>query len=77
MSVQVGNLIRSLDGERTRSEIPKRLGLKVRKHLRTQYVQPALADGLMEMTIPDKPSSSEQKCRLTGKGRELQSCRIV
>jgi hypothetical protein len=29
-----------------------------------------LADGLIEMTIPHKPSSRLQKCRLTDKGRQ-------
>ena len=69
---QVRNLIRSLDGERARSEILQSLGLKDRTNLAKEYVQPALAEGLIEMTIPDKPRSSKQKYRLTDKGRELQ-----
>jgi ATP-dependent DNA helicase RecG len=32
-------------------------------------MHPALEDGLIEMTIPEKPSSSKQKYRLTEKGR--------
>ena len=71
-TLQVKNLIRSLDGERTRSEILQSLGLKDRTNLAKEYVQPALAEGLIEMTIPDKPRSSKQKYRLTDKGRELQ-----
>jgi len=35
------------------------------------YLDPALADGLIEMTIPDKPTSRLQKYRLTEKGRKL------
>ena len=69
---QVRNLIRCLDGERTRAEILRRLGLRDRKHLGQQYLQPALAEGLVEMTLPDRPRSSKQKYRLTGKGRELR-----
>ena len=69
---QVSDLIRSLDGEQTQQEILIGLGLKDRKHLRTQYVQPALAEGLIEMTIPNKPRSSKQKYRLTERGRALQ-----
>ena len=32
-------------------------------------VKPALADSLIEMTIPDKPNSRLQKYRLTDKGQ--------
>ena len=48
------------------------LGLKHRKTFRTNYLQPLLDAGWLEMTIPDKPRSSRQKYRLTDKGRELQ-----
>ena len=69
---QVGNLIRCLDGERTRAEILQSLGLKDRMHLAQEYVQPALVKGLIEMTVPDSPRSSKQKYRLTDKGRQLR-----
>ena len=35
------------------------------------YIRPALEAGLIEMTIPDKPNSSNQRYRLTPKGREF------
>ena len=41
-----------------------------RKSFRERYLKPALADGLIEMTIPDKPNSRLQKFRLTDKGRQ-------
>ena len=72
VTLQVRNLIRCLDGERTRAEILQSLGLKDRTNLAKEYVQPALAGGLIEMTIPDRPRSSKQKYRLTDSGRELQ-----
>ena len=72
VTLQVRNLIRCLDGERTRAEILQSLGLKDRTNLAKEYVQPALAEGLIEMTIPDRPRSSKQKYRLTDSGRELQ-----
>ena len=39
--------------------------------LRDTYIDPSLAGGLVEPTIPDKPTSSLQKYRLTEKGRRL------
>lgn len=47
------------------------LNLQDRKSFRERYLKPALAEGLIEMTIPDKPRSRLQKYRLTGKGREV------
>ncbi len=36
-----------------------------------QILKPMLADGLLEMLIADKPTSSTQHCRTTNKGRNL------
>ena len=49
-------------------EYPKRTD---RTKFRNQVLNPLLKDGLLEMTIPDKPQSSKQKYRLTDKGRKL------
>lgn len=64
-------LVRLLDraGKLGNAEMRSRLGLKDRTHLRDHYVAPALADGLIEPTIPDKPNSRLQQYRLTAKGR--------
>ena len=64
-------LLRLLDscGALSNTEIRKGLGLKDRKHVGERYLEPALVDGLVELTIPDKPRSSLQKYRLTEKGR--------
>ena len=53
------------------AEIRKRLALKDRAHLRERYIDPALANGLIEPTIPDKPTSRLQQYRLTVKGTAL------
>ena len=53
------------------SEILLNLRLKDRTHLRKHYIDPAIADGLVERTIPDKPTSRLQKYRLTAKGQAL------
>lgn len=42
-----------------------------RTKVRDQVLIPLLAEGLVEMTIPDKPRSSMQRYRLTDKGRQV------
>jgi ATP-dependent DNA helicase RecG len=56
-------------GEMGNQELREHFGLRDRRHLREHYVDPALAEGLIEMTIPDKPTSRLQQYRLTEKGR--------
>jgi ATP-dependent DNA helicase RecG len=43
-------------------------GRSDRTKFRNQVLGPLIEDGLIEMTIPDKPRSSKQKYRLTEKG---------
>lgn len=43
-------------------------GLRDRTHLREHYIDAALAENLIEPTIPDKPKSRLQKYRLSEKG---------
>jgi len=66
---QVGVLLPVLLGEMSRSELMQVLELKDRVNFKRLYLDPALAEGLIEMTIPDKPNSRLQKYRLTQKGR--------
>ncbi len=47
------------------SELMAAVGLSHRPTFRQNYLHPALAAGLIEMTIPDKPNSRNQKYRLT------------
>ncbi len=55
----------------SRQEVQAKLGLKDEKYFREFYQQPAVAGGLIEMTISDKRTSPLQKYRLTDKGRAL------
>ena len=73
VSPPVEVLLRLLDraGALGNAEIRTRLGLKDRTHLGERYLDPALAEGLIEQTFPDKPRSRFQQYRLTAKGVAL------
>ena len=51
------------------TELMKIAGRTNRTKFRDQVLNPLLRDGLLEMTIPEKPNSSLQKYRITDKGR--------
>jgi Fic family protein len=62
MTAQVAKLLETLGDETlSASEIMKRLGLSHRPTFRKNYLNPALKQRLIEMTIPDKPNSRNQK----------------
>ena len=56
-----------------RQEIQDKLGLSHRENFRSNYLKPALEQGFIEMTIPEKPNSSLQKYRLTILGKQLKN----
>ena len=62
-------LLRALSEEMSAPELLQTLHLKDRKHLREALLRPALLEGLIEMTLPDKPRSRRQRYRLTDAGR--------
>ena len=68
---QVLNLLENLEDEMTRDEIMQQLNLKDRKNFRENYLNPAIDNKLIELTIPDKPQSSKQKYRVTSNGKEV------
>ncbi|MCI5140568.1 MAG: hypothetical protein D3909_02335 [Candidatus Electrothrix sp. ATG1] len=68
---EVARMVNILKGEMKRAEIMEILGLKDEKHFREKYQQAGIAAGVIEMTIPDKPQSRNQKYRLTLQGQAL------
>ena len=72
VTTEVMQIIGVLDGEMSRRELQDVLGLRNAEHFRKAYLQPAIREGLVEMTIPDKPRSSRQRYRLTWRGRALR-----
>ncbi len=54
---------------RTSKEIQDFVGLRHRETFLDNYLTPLLAAGWLERTIPDKPTSPNQKYRLTAAGR--------
>jgi len=67
---QVASLLKAIQAEMNRETIQSALGLHDRKSFRERYLKPALAEGLIEMTLPDKPNSRLQKYRLAEKGHQ-------
>jgi len=72
VTMQVAEMIKVMDGTMPRLEIMQKMKLFNRDYFRLEYLQPSLIEGIVEMTIPDKPKSRFQKYRLTDKGIELQ-----
>ena len=68
---QVENMLMACKGEMSRSELMRIMKLKDREYFRIEILMPALELELIEMILPDKPSSPKQKYRLTEKGRTL------
>jgi ATP-dependent DNA helicase RecG len=71
VSEQVVQVVLVSQGEQSRAALMEAVGLSHRDHFRESYLVPALAAGYLEMTIPDKPTSSLQKYRLTLAGHAL------
>ena len=73
---QVMQLLKVLKSAMSRDELLNKLQLNDRKSFRDRYLLPALTDGLIEMTIPDKPTSRLQKYRITAYGKKLKHADI-
>lgn len=63
ISEQVNRLLDVMEADipLSATEIMRRLGIKSKETLRNSYLNPALQNGLIKMTLPDKPSSKNQR----------------
>ena len=64
----VVQLVAALSGQMSRGQLQERLGLKDRNHFMTSYLRPAVEAGRIEMTLPEKPRSQNQRYRRTAAG---------
>lgn len=69
LTTQVAKVLRTALDPAPREKLQEAMGLQNREHFRQTYLGPLLTSGLLERTIPDKPTSRLQKYRLTEKGR--------
>lgn len=70
--VEVRNLVTTLEGEMSRTEIQDALGLKHKGNFRVNYIDPALEHGFIELKYPENPNHPKQKYMLTEKGEKLK-----
>ena len=67
----VAGVVAALTGEMRRAELQAALRITHRPHFIASYLRPALEAGLVEMTLPDKPTSRNQRYRRTAAGEAL------
>ncbi|MGM5484060.1 MAG: Fic family protein [Nanobdellota archaeon] len=53
---------------KARDEIQFEVNIKDREYFRKNVLKPLVDEGLLELTIPNKPNSSKQKYKITEKG---------
>ncbi len=68
---QVEHLLTVLAGMMNRVQLQAAIRLQDRSHFVSAYLKPALDAGLIEMTIPAKPTSPNQRYRRTAAGEVL------
>ncbi len=72
VSSQVMQLLSVMAGEMSRLELMQALQLKDRKSFAQTYLLPAINNGCIEMTQPDKPQSSKQRYRISAIGMQAK-----
>ncbi|WP_429044537.1 RNA-binding domain-containing protein [Aeromonas veronii] len=74
VTTEVARMISVMNQEHSRDELMGLMSLKNAEHFRKHYLKAALeiTPALVEMTVPDKPTSRNQKYRLTSLGLQVK-----
>jgi len=72
VTTEVKRVINVISGEMSRRDLQGLLDLTSDEHFRKAYIEPSLAAGVIERTIPEKPKSSIQKYRITTLGKKMK-----
>ena len=67
----VEHLVAALTVEMSRAQLQAVMGFRDRSHFTGAYLRPALEAGVIEMALPGKATSRNQRYRLTGAGKVL------
>ena len=67
----VEHLVAALTGQMSRAQLQAVMGIRDRNHFTGAYLRPALEAGVIEMALPGKATSRNQRHRLTGAGKVL------
>ena len=67
----VEDLVAAFTGEMSRAQLQAVMGLRDRNHFTSAYLRPALDAGMIEMALPGKATSRNQRYRLTAAGKVL------
>ena len=61
-TININKLLDAMESGKpmTATEIMEKLGIKSKETLRGQYLDPAIKQGLVSLTVPDKPTSKNQ-----------------
>ena len=66
-------IIEHTDTPRSITELMEIAGFSQRRHLKEKYMVQLITEGILQMTVPDKPSSPNQQYVLTDAGAELRA----
>ena len=68
-------IVKYADTSRSFAELMNETGYSQRPHFKAKHLEPLIGNGIIRMTIPDKPTSSKQRYILTEAGLRLKELR--